>query len=93
MAKYTALITFVDTQTNHLYRAGDTFPCSGISVTIDRITELASCNNAAKKPVIAETKEPEQKKADIKQQPKAEETPVEVEKKPEKKSRGRKRTT
>lgn len=58
MAIYTALISFIDTKDNNrLYRAGDIFPCNGITVPAERIKELSGNSNKLGKPVIAEIPE------------------------------------
>lgn len=44
---YTVITAFVDLQDdNRLYRVGETYPRSGLSVSADRINSLISANNA-----------------------------------------------
>ena len=53
--RYTALITFIDTETGHEYVAGDVVDTSKMSEK--RIDELASENNRAGMPIIVEEDE------------------------------------
>ena len=67
---------------SYQYKAGDTFPRTGLEVAIDRIKELLSADNKLGEPVIEEIK---QAKAEPKVEPK-----VEPEEEPKPKKRGRK---
>lgn len=56
---YTVITAFVDLQDdNRLYRVGETYPRSGLSVTTDRINSLLSADNALGVSVIKETENP-----------------------------------
>lgn len=50
---FTVVEAFVDLQDGkHLYRVGDKFPRTGYEVTLSRLNELTSANNALGKPLI-----------------------------------------
>ena len=52
---YKALCFFTDLKDHeHAYHAGDVFPRRGMTVSEERIKELASCNNRRGVPVIEE---------------------------------------
>lgn len=54
---YKVIVYFTDKQDNdHVYRAGDKFPRSGLKVSAERLKELASASNLRGKPVIEEIK-------------------------------------
>ena len=78
---YTVIHDFCDmTDKKHVYRVGDKFPRNGVTVTKERIAELASSKNKIGKPLIEVIKE------------EAEEVEVEVEKpKPKPKSKPKKK--
>jgi len=57
---YKALITFRDTETNHTYQAGDTYPLPGAKVREDRFAYLSTGNNKTGKPVIEKLPESEE---------------------------------
>lgn len=60
---YKVIKLFTDLHDNdYLYKAGDTFPRKGISVTEERIAELAGSDNKQHTPLI-EKVEPKRKKA------------------------------
>lgn len=53
MAHYRAAIDFADLQDGkHFYRAGDTFPREGLTVSAARLDELSGSDNRAGKPLI-----------------------------------------
>ena len=55
---YKVIRFFTDLHDNdHPYNVGDTFPRSGVSVTEERIAELASSENKQGVPLIEEVKE------------------------------------
>ena len=60
--RYTALITFIDAETGHEYVAGDVVNTSHMSE--NRIDELASENNRAGMPIIAEEEDDEEDEYD-----------------------------
>lgn len=79
---YKALTYFKDMKDNmHTYNPGDIFPREGLSVSDERIAELASANNRRGKPVIALVKEKKKK---------VEETEV-AESEPKPKKKGKKK--
>ena len=43
--KYVVVTDFTDKIDKHIYRAGDTFPRSGVEVSAERVAELTSNNN------------------------------------------------
>lgn len=47
---------------DHLYNVGDTFPRKGITVTDERIAELAGSNNLQKTPLIEKVEPKKSKK-------------------------------
>ena len=54
---YKVIQFFTDLQdNNHPYHAGDTFPREGVSVSEERLQELAGNNNLQKKPLIEKVK-------------------------------------
>ena len=56
---YRATTRFVDLQDGrHLYNAGDTFPRTGLSVTPERIAELAGRDNRMGYPLIEAAETP-----------------------------------
>ena len=60
---YKVIKLFTDLHDNdYLYKVGDTFPRKGISVTEERISELAGSDNKQHAPLI-EKVEPKRKKA------------------------------
>lgn len=60
---YKVIKLFTDLHDNdYLYNVGDTFPRKGITVTDERIAELAGSNNKQHIPLI-EKVEPKRKKA------------------------------
>lgn len=60
---YKVIKLFTDLHDNdYLYKVGDTFPRKGISVTEERIAELAGSDNKQHNPLI-EKVEPKRKKA------------------------------
>ena len=62
---YKVISQFADlTDNKYLYRAGDTFPRNGVSVSDERLQELASANNKAGKPLIKEVVEKKPKPID-----------------------------
>lgn len=70
---YKVVKFFTDLQdNNHAYNAGDIFPREGVTVTEDRIAELAGSANKQGQPLIAEVKEAAPKKAAPKKAKKAE---------------------
>lgn len=72
---YKVIVSFTDLQDdNYRYRAGDTFPRAGVTVSQERLEELSTDKNRRHKPMIIEDL-PEVK----------EEVPVEVPKKTTKK--------
>lgn len=55
---YRAAVDFFDLQDNNrLYHAGDTFPRDGLSVTAERIEELAGDHNRMGYPLIKKVEE------------------------------------
>lgn len=81
---YKVVKLFKDLQDNeHLYNVGDEFPRSGLSVTAERLAELAGSKNRQRQPLIMlmpdgdltadETseaaKEPQKKKATVRKAP------------------------
>ena len=59
---YKVIKFFIDLQdNNHSYEAGDTFPRSGVTVTDERLAELAGSENKQGVPLIAKVK-PKRKK-------------------------------
>lgn len=55
---YQVLEMFADLQDhNHIYQPGDSFPREGLSVSPERLAELAGKENKRKRPVIAEQQE------------------------------------
>lgn len=61
---YKVLTDFYDLQDgNHFYRAGDTFPRDGVTVTAGRIEELSGDRNKRRIPLIAEDKPADKKPA------------------------------
>ena len=60
--RYTALITFIDAETGHEYVTGDVVDTSHMSE--NRIDELASENNRAGMPIIAEEEDDEEDEYD-----------------------------
>jgi len=72
---YKVIVSFTDLQDdNYRYRAGDTFPRAGVTVSRERLEELSTDKNRRHKPMIIEDL-PEVK----------DEVPVEVPKKTTKK--------
>ena len=66
---YKVIKNFTDLQDkNHPYNVGDTFPRKGLTVSAERLAELAGSNNKQGVPLIAEVKSekkaPSKKKAD-----------------------------
>ena len=56
---FRVISTFADLQDGkHLYKPGDEFPWQGLTVTAERIAQLASCDNATGKALIAATETP-----------------------------------
>lgn len=43
--KYVVVTDFTDKNDKHIYRAGDTFPRSGVEVSAERVAELTSKDN------------------------------------------------
>ena len=69
--KYKVLTRFVDLQdANHLYKAGDTFPRSGLTVSADRIAELSSSSNRRGIPLIEEVQAKVEKTEPVEDAPK-----------------------
>ena len=72
---YTVITAFVDLQDdNRLYRVGETYPRSGLSVSADRINSLLSANNALGVSLIRENEnraESAEKAAETKAETKA----------------------
>lgn len=87
---YKVIKFFTDLQDNkHPYHEGDTFPREGVTVTEERLKELASKKNKRGVALIKEVKE-EVKAEDIpfaEGEPYEAEKPVEAEKKPRAKSK------
>ena len=55
---YKVIVDFADLQDKeHVYRAGDTFPRFGFSVTEKRLKELSSSNNRRGIPLIEKVEE------------------------------------
>lgn len=70
---YKVIKFFTDLQDNeHPYNIGDTFPREGVTVTEDRLAELAGSDNKQGQPLIEEVKEAAPKKAAPKKAKKAE---------------------
>ena len=60
---YKVIKHFIDLQdNNHTYNAGDSFPRSGVSVTEERLAELAGSNNKQGVPLIEKIKEAPKKR-------------------------------
>ena len=56
--KYRVLKDFTDLQDNrYLYKVGDTYPRNGLTVTAERIAELAGKSNLRGMPLIEEVQE------------------------------------
>lgn len=54
---YKVIKMFADLQDgNHVYNVGDEYPRKGVTVTDERIAELAGSNNKQGTPLIAEVK-------------------------------------
>lgn len=54
---YKVIKLFADLQdNNHVYTIGDTFPRAGLTVTPERLAELAGSNNKQGVPLIKEVK-------------------------------------
>lgn len=54
---YKVIRLFADLQdSNHVYNVGDEYPRKGLTVTAERIAELAGSNNKQKMPLIKEHK-------------------------------------
>lgn len=87
---YKAISYFKDMKDNmHPYNPGDTFPREGLSVSDERINELASDKNRRGKAVIELVEDIPKKKPEPKEEPEAK---VESEtEKPKPKKRGRKK--
>jgi hypothetical protein len=61
---YKVITFFVDLQdNNHPYNAGETFPRKGLTVTKERLAELAGSENKQGKPLIAEEPKKRTKKS------------------------------
>ena len=57
---YRVIAKFADAQDeNRIYEVGEEYPRKGLKVSKDRLAELASVNNGARKAVIAEENEAE----------------------------------
>lgn len=87
---YIAAVTFVDLQDGRwLYHAGDIFPHDGLTVSEERLAELAGSDNLSRRPLITAVPDPETEPAVKKT---AEKKPVKkpVEKKPTQRKRGTK---
>lgn len=56
---YKVLVRFADLQDNdRIYEAGEVFPRLGLTVSDERLAELADSDNRAGRPLIAKTDEP-----------------------------------
>lgn len=63
---YRVIAKFADAQDeNRIYEVGEEYPRKGLKVSKDRLAELASVNNGARKAVIAEENEPEPEAEEI----------------------------
>lgn len=59
---YKAATRFADlTDNRHIYEAGDTFPRPGLSVSENRLAELAGSNNRSGHPLIKAVPEPQKR--------------------------------
>lgn len=62
---YKVIKLFADLQdNNHVYTIGDTFPRAGLTVTPERLAELAGSNNKQGVPLIKEVKKAAKKTAE-----------------------------
>lgn len=69
---YKVLAVFADVQdNNHIYDVGEAFPREGVSVSEERLAELAGSNNRLRKPLIVKVAEEAPKKAPAKKTGKA----------------------
>ena len=84
---YTVLTRFADLQDgNRIYEAGDQYPRPGLSVSDERLAELAGSDNRMGRSLIKAVERPKQAAAE-----KGKEIPVHSVKTPEKPRRGRQR--
>lgn len=61
---YKVIKYFTDLQDNdHAYNVGDVFPRDGVTVTEERLAELAGSNNKRGEPLIKQVKKTAPKKA------------------------------
>lgn len=59
---YKVVYAFADLEdSKHKYEAGDMFPRQGLEVSKERIEELSSDKNKARRPLIEKVKEPPKK--------------------------------
>lgn len=57
MKKYITIVSFIDLQDgNHEYKVGDVFPHQGLTVSDERIDELATSKNRRRMPLIKKVK-------------------------------------
>jgi hypothetical protein len=74
---YKVIRPFVDLQDcSHAYRGGDIFPREGLTVSDQRINELASSNNRRGVPLIIQTQDVQECISEVKEEPLKTETAV-----------------
>lgn len=84
---YTVLTRFADLQDgNRIYEAGDEYPRPGLSVSAERLAELAGSDNRMGRPLIKAVEQPKQAAVE-----KGKEIPAQSVKTHEKPRRGRQR--
>lgn len=85
---YKVIAKFADIQDdNYIYEVGETYPRKGLKVSKERLAELASVDNKARKILIAKEEEPEMapeapEMPQIEPEPEAEGIPQPEEEKP-----------